>query len=369
MQPAQYFNLPVMLLATALLASGFGMAAAAQDAAPETPTELKDFRLDTPPVREKAPQPSPPPEASPQPEAKTEAPQPKRAVPRSAAEAPSRQQRPSESDAPATEPLPSAGASEPQPEPVLETSPEAEAPVRAEPTQSKAEGAKLPSLLLGLWPVLAALMALLAGWMAFRWFSNRQPDALEGVSAVITTPAAPAIPTPTAKSAVPPKVASTSKLTASFEPSDARLSLANLTITGCLRLRYDGAAALPSLRLRNLVISASEGQRAFIDSFHSDPKAGQIDTLGGVQPGEEIVLTLELQVPRDALQAFDWRERRFVAPILLLNLSCDDPSVAPCRINCLVGQQGDPTSPRMRPLPIDRGPRHFAALRFSPIAA
>jgi hypothetical protein len=145
--------------------------------------------------------------------------------------------------------------------------------------------------------------------------------------------------------------------------------MANLTITGCLRLRYDGPTALKSLRLRNLVISASEGQRDLIESFHKDDHAGQIDILGEVKPGEEIVLTLELLVPRDSLQAFDWRERRFIAPILLINLSSDDPSITPCQLNCLVGQEGDPASSRMQPLPIDRGPRHFAALRFLPIAA
>ena len=86
-------------------------------------------------------------------------------------------------------------------------------------------------------------------------------------------------------------------------------------------------------------------------------------------PGEEINLTLEMQVPRDALQAFDWRERRFVAPIVLINVASDDGATTPCRISCVVGQEGAPGAARLQPIPIDRGPKLFAALQFRPIAA
>jgi hypothetical protein len=355
------------VLAAALLAASLGVSVTAHDATPENPPELKDFRLDTPPPREKAPEAAPPPIVAPEPQPKAERPRAEPTTPRPAPKtAPSRE---AEAQPSPVQPESQAQPSAVEPGILPESLPQAEAPTESEPAATPSETGSLASTLLDLWPILAALIALLAGWLAFRWFRNRQPDALEGIAQSSEPPITPTVPPPGPEPTTPQPAVSRGSLSASFEPSDARLSIANLTITGCLRLRYDGPEALQSLRLRNLVISASEGQRSFIDSFHNDLNAGQIDTLGGVQPGEEIVLTLELQVPRDGLQAFDWRERRFVAPILLLNLSSDDPSIAPCRINCLVGQEGDPMSPRMQPLPIDRGPRHFAALRFSPIAA
>jgi hypothetical protein len=164
-------------------------------------------------------------------------------------------------------------------------------------------------------------------------------------------------------------VVAVSNLAARFDPDNARLSVANLTVKGHLHLRYDGEAPLESLIMRTRVMSACDGQKALIDAFHSDPAAGQIESLGRVMPGEQIDLTLEMQVPRDALQAFDWRERRFVAPIVLINIAADNGAVAPCSISCVVGQEGAPGAARLQPIPIDRGPKLFGALQFRPIAA
>lgn len=237
--------------------------------------------------------------------------------------------------------------------------PEAEPAVASEGGPSRS--------LLRFWPLLLALLALVGGWYGWRRWKARQLVVREPIVIPSEPEFAPTPPKPAAPSPIPAQHRGT--LTASFEPEEARLSVANLTVTGCLRMRYEGAEPLEALRLRNMVISACEGQRAMIEAFHSDNAAGQVDILGGIQPGEEIILTLELQVPRDALQAFDWRERRFVAPILLLNVGSEDGSIAPCRINSLVGQAGDPASPKMQPLPVDRGPKLFEALRFQPIAA
>lgn len=363
----------------AAIAACIAMGAGAQDVATETPPELKDFRLDTPPARDPAPKPQtlpppPTPEPSPAPQPKAEAPrgespatrvEPKSA-PRAAAPEASPAARPDAAEAPVAEPLSPENADaalpettgEPADQPILENSPPAQRDWLAEATR--------------FWPALLALFAALLGWLGYRaWRSRRRGGALADTDDdLLVEPLEPRDSLVPAKAAVPPTPFPTiGAMTASFEPADARLSIANLTITGCLRLRYDGTEPLASLRLRNQVISACEGQQAMINGFHADPTAGRIDALGAVQPGEEIVLTLELQVPREGLQAFDWRQRLFVAPILLLNIDSEDRSVAPCRINSLVGLEGDPTSPRMRPMPIDRGPRHFDALRFRPLAA
>lgn len=355
-----------------MIAACFAVGIDAQDTVPATPPEMKDFRLDTPPPRDKAPEPTPPaPQPTPPPSAET----PRASATTQPRTAPRTAQEPTSTTQPATTGAP---ASElPQPEATGDVATPASEPVpeaTAEPATGTASTTSWLSEISRFWPILAALLALLAGWLAFRWWSGRQSEAVESVAAYEepTQPApAPVAPTPprpaVAPAVAPVKPAGT--LTASFEPADARLSLANLVVTGALRLRYDGPKALQSLRLRNLVISACEGQQAMIDAFHADPASGQIDAIGAIQPGEEIVLTLELQVPRAGLQAFDWRERRFIAPILLLHLDSEDPSVAPCRINCLVGQAGDPQSSRMKPLPIDRGPKHFETLQFRPLAA
>jgi hypothetical protein len=346
--------------------------ATAQDAAPETPPELKDFRLDTPPPRDKVPEPAPkvtPPPAvptieTPRPAANTPArPAAKASTPPATKASPT----PSTAPVPAT-PAPEATTAE---EPPLVAEPSSDFDNAAEPatTETTAPATDWMAEAIRFWPLLAGLLAALLGLLAFRLWRGRRRDALESIENYAEPetklPVEAAMPLPASVTPAPTRLT----LNASFEPSDARLSLTNLTVTGCLRVRYDGVDPLKSLRLRNMVISACEEQKALIDAFHNDPHAGHIDTLGAVEPGEEIVLTLELQVPSQALQAFDWHKRRFIAPILLLNLDDDDDlSVEPCRINCLVGQEGDPLSPRMQPLPIDRGLNYFSKLRFRPIA-
>jgi hypothetical protein len=358
------------VLAAALLAAAFGVSATAQESVPETPPELKDFRLDTPPPREKAPEPAP--TVTPPPVVPTlETPKPATATP--PRPLPKSSPQPAAKTAPVTG-VPETSAPEAAPEPLPSVTAEPLPELDTQPEPAAPEATTAPAIdwtaeAMRFWPLLAGLLAALLGLLAFRLLRRRRRDSLEGFEDYAEPgaelPVEDAEPLPlTITPAIPRPI-----LNASFEPSDARLSLANLTVTGCLRLRYDGPDPLKSLHLRNQVISACEGQRAMIDAFHNDPNAGQIDTLGSAQPGEEIVLTLELQVPCEALQAFDWRERRFIAPILLLNLGSGDGSVEPCRINCLVGQEGDPLSPRMKPLPIDRGPKYFETLRFRPIAA
>ncbi|MFM2409476.1 MAG: hypothetical protein RL481_304 [Pseudomonadota bacterium] len=367
----------------ASLAAGCTVSAGAQDAGTEPTPELKDFRLDPAPKAEPAPLPTSAPNLDPVPAPKVDSPPAVQAAPRAESRAAQRstertQPRRDEPDAvqaPAKEPLPAETA---------DTAPvdTAKAPVvDAKPSEAPAPKNTTPGDAMRFWPILLSLLAALLGWLGYRqWRSQTAMELPPETEPVQPVDVAEPIPTdepqpdpvvvPAASRRQQPESAlNQGALTASFEPADARLSLANLTITGCLRLHYEGKKPLAALRLRNQVISACEGQQVMINAFHNDPEAGRIDSLGSVQPGEEIVLTLELQVPRDGLQAFDWRQRLFVAPILLLNLESEDGSVEPSRINCLVGLEGDPASPKMRPLPIDRGPKHFAALRFRPLPA
>jgi hypothetical protein len=385
----------------ALLATCYNVGVAAQDAVPETQGELKDFRLDTPTPKEKTAEPAPPP-ISETPKPKVEAPipvqQPKgqeRTVSKPAAAPEAKTAVPKATSL--TDPKPDDAAVDLAP-PIAETvtkTPDglvdADPVAKAEPAVAAANFNAAQYWPLGLG--LLGLLLVLGGFVV--WRKKRPASQYDDVVDEVTASAdliddgndshveeiAPLADLPAAASTAPaPVVAALAEptpvkttvrrvLSASFEPAEARLSLTNLTVTGCLRMRYESPDPLETLQMRSQVISACEGQQAMIDAFHADSSAGQVDSLGPVQPGEEIVLTLELQVPREGLQAFDWRERRFIAPILLLNIGSDNSEIAPVIINCLVGQQGNPASNKMRPLAIDRGPRLYGDLRFQPLAA
>jgi outer membrane biosynthesis protein TonB len=390
----------VWALGSTLLVAGFGVSVSAQDTVPETQGELKDFRLDTPAPKEKAPEPAPPPVVE-TPKPKVEAPAP---APQPKAQERTPQKPASKTEAKPAEPAATTAAIPIADEVASGTAPSDAVPAIAAPaaeadaeqasdTTVETESVTAPSSFdaAQYWPVgagLLGLLAVLAGLFAWQrrrgtalasdeaaeypaepiQIADSDDDHVEEIQLPADLPAPVAASQPVRSS----KAATTTvrrMLTASFEPAEARLSLTNLTVTGCLRMRFESPDPLETLQMRSQVISACEGQQAMIDAFHADATAGQIDSLGPVQPGEEIVLTLELQVPREGLQAFDWRERRFIAPILLLNIGSDNPDVAPVIINCLVGQEGSAESTKMRPLAIDRGPRRYGDLRFQPLAA
>ena len=347
---------PRLIDALALAGLFCGMSVVAQDSLPDKNGDLSGFRLDTPPPKEKA---EPPP--------KVEAPVTKPVVkstqpPAKPVQRKAPQTQPStapQQNAPKAETLAPASAPGftdiPPPTDVIESgTAEPAANVESSPTADYFQ----------YWPWLAAL---LVGVLCFVFFGiwKRRRAPLYAAEPAVAPSRAPVPPSPP----ISKPVVAMSSLVARFDPDNARLSVANLTVKGHLHLRYDGEAPLESLQLRTRVMSACDGQKALIDAFHSDPAAGQVESLGRVMPGEALDLTLEMQVPRDVLQAFDWRERRFVAPIVLINISSDDGAVAPCRVSCVVGQEGAPGAARLQPIPIDRGPKLFGALQFRPIAA
>jgi hypothetical protein len=357
MQKLRTAPMPRLIYALALASLFCGVPVTAQDTLPDKNGDLSGFRLDTPPPKEKAAEPAPKVEAPiVKPVVKSVAP-PVKPVQRTTPQTPSATAP--QQEAPATETLAPTGASGftdiPPPVEVVENETAEAAPnVVTSPIADYIQ----------YWPWIAALLAAALGLLLFGfWKRNRAPVFAE--APIMAKAYAPPPPPPPAET----PVITASNLTARFDPADARLSVANLTVKGHLHLRYDGEAPLKSLYLRTRVMSACDGQKALIDAFHSDPAAGQIESLGRVMPGEQIELTLEMQVPRDALQAFDWRERRFVAPIVLINVASADGDVTPRRISCVVGQEGAPGAARLQPIPIDRGPKLFGALQFRPIAA
>ncbi len=357
MQMSRTTPMSSMIYALALLALFCGASVIAQDTLPDKNGDVDGFRLDTPPPKEKAAEPAPKVEEPVvQPVTQTVVP-PAKPI-----------QRPVPQKAPVSalvQTTPPAGAIQPVGTPGFTDVPPPVEVAESETAESAPSVAASPiSDYIQYWPWLAALLAAVLGLMLLGFWKRRRARLFVEEPVLVKAHAPIPAPIPVAK----PVVAS-SNLTIRFDPADARLSVANLTVKGHLHLRYDGEAQLDTLKLRTRIMSACDGQKALIDAFHSDPAAGQIESLDSVVPGEEIDLTLEMQVPRDALQAFDWRERRFVAPIVLINIASDDADVTPCRISCVVGQEGAPGAARLQPIPIDRGPKLFPTLQFRPIAA
>lgn len=160
-----------------------------------------------------------------------------------------------------------------------------------------------------------------------------------------------------------PVVPSAPRLLASFVAESAQLSIANLTITGRLTLHNSSAGPLRALTVRTTMISASDGQRDIIDQFHADTGKGHSEAIGDVRAGEEISLALEIQQPRLEMNEFDWRERRFLAPIVLINLGGRGPQgLETCELSCLIGREATAETQRMKPFHTDRGPQRFEGL-------
>jgi hypothetical protein len=177
-----------------------------------------------------------------------------------------------------------------------------------------------------------------------------------------------AAPSPIDPAEAMPAVLGESRLDAAFVPEHAQLSIANLIIAGRLSIHNTGTGPLRDLKIRTTMISASEGQSTAIRQFHEDESRGHMENIGTAKAGEEIALTLEIQQPRAELQAFDWRERQFLAPIVLIHLSGKGPKgIENYPLTCLIGREGSPTSERMKPFHIDRGPRRFDRLGFRSI--
>jgi hypothetical protein len=357
MQTPRTTSISSFICTAALTGLFCGMPVIAQDTLPDKNGDVDGFRLDTPPPKEKTADPAPKVEAPVvQPVTKTAVP------PTKPIQRPAPQKKPANT---AEQTSPTADATVPVGTPGFTDVPPPVEVTESETAESAPSAETSPiSDYIQYWPWLAGLLAAVMGLMLFGFWKRRRARLFVEEPVFVKAHAPIPAPIPLAK----PVVAS-SNLTIRFDPADARLSVANLTVKGRLHLRYHGENPLGSLQLRTRVMSACDGQKALIDAFHSDPAAGQIENLGQVMPGEEIDLTLEMQVPRDALQAFDWRERRFVAPIVLINIASDDADVTPCRISSVVGQEGAPGAVRLQPIPIDRGPKLFPALQFRPIAA
>ena len=170
---------------------------------------------------------------------------------------------------------------------------------------------------------------------------------------------------PTAKQPPPDRP----QLEIGFVPLKAMISLANLTITGELRIINAGNAPAKSLIVRAAIISASAAQNDAITAFHND-KSRAGDELGEAATGERLATEIELQIPLHELISYPMNDRRLFVPIMLANIVYDwgeDEQSDEARLSCLIGREATPAAAKMAPFWLDLGPRSIASLGQRPL--
>lgn len=358
-------------IAAALLAVFAASGVGAQEAIPETPPELRDFRLDP----ERA-QPQPEPQPTTQPTVIT----PPTAVPTLPEAAPSRPEQAPTRRAQPTTTLPTtenAPTVAPDTEILPETPPAQSAAEPSPPAVHEATAAQPPESFVS-WPIMVGLglggIALLAFVL---WKRRRRKPALEpemwepvveeqpieqGIEKEARRPTAPRVAQPPAKK---PSV------TLGFIPEKATISFTSLTVRGQLQLINEGKAPAKNMQLRAGLMSASADQGRVIEGFHQNVANVAAEQLGEAQPGERIGMAIELSVPLTELQSFPLGDQQLLVPIIVANLSYSDGIAPPERayIACMIGREATPPQPKMGPLRLDLGPRSFAPLGQRPVVA
>ena len=159
------------------------------------------------------------------------------------------------------------------------------------------------------------------------------------------------------------------QLEVGFVPLKAMISLANLTITGELRIINAGNAPAKSLIVRAAIISASAAQNDEITAFHND-KSRAGEELGEAATGERLATEIELKIPLHELISYPMKDRRLFVPIMLANIVYiwgEDGESDEARLSCLIGREATPAASKMAPFWLDLGPRSIASLGQRPL--
>lgn len=355
----------------------------AQDALPQTPPELRDFRIEperTQPEPTAGPEIRPtitaPPVAEPTEPQRTSAALSDRPAPspdatpnrRSTASAPPERQTSSSTSATPVlmPPVGSIIADTPQAEPNSDIS--------APPfVQDERNNSPLP--VYNEWAsialALSALLAMLfAGW--FIWRRKRNEDGrIEDSLPIIDVPDTGSAPVHhainihrTRAEQIRPQV----KL--EFRPERATLSFTALTVKGTLVIENMGKEAATEMHMRATMISANRDQAATIDAFFNRSIAVEDNMIGDAKAGEKIALELEISIPSQELLSYTVAERQIIVPIVVAELTYRwTAGKDSARLACLVGREAQPPQGKMGPLRLDLGPRSFSQLGQRPVHA
>lgn len=352
-----------------------GTTVSAQETVPDTPPELRDFRLDEP-----RPQPQPETQLQPTAEPTVTAPPPVVATrPETGQVEPARRAQPQAGarsrDVPTVEVAPAETATSEPAASEDETLPAPQAdvaPVVAEP--SPAVTNTEPAF--AYWQIAAGLAAI-GVLAAIAWlFQRRRARPIEqtvvATAAVEPEPVpdiAPApVPAPVVKAAPKPKKQPDIKI--DFIPEKATITFATLTIKGQLQISNEGQADAHNMELRAGLISASHQQREAIDLFFGPSHDVTPNAMGGAKAGEKLGVALELSVPLSEMHSFPLGEQRLMVPIILATLQYHvdgQPNPLRAEMAYMIGREANPPKPKMGPLRLDLGPRSFAPLGTRPL--
>ncbi len=355
-------------------------AAYAQDVVPQTPPELRDFKLDPEkpkpepkPLPQDAPQtapvnattrPSQPEPERPQPVTQRPTPRPvitvpdvTPTVPRGTAASPAQERAAAATSAntapkrPVITPpinaiespqqevgtLPPATA----PEPELQTDPSVTPPTGSTPTtETSAVSANSPSQFPYWWIAIAAaaITSVIILFLrrrkneAYKTELHEAENVAEEPEYVapnnIAAPASPVatqtivplpLPIPAPITVAPKRIDKRPDLDISFIPEKATLSLAKLTIKGQIRIINNGNAEAKSMQLRAAIISANVHQEQQIEAFHNHSQTPG-DEIGAATIGERIAMDIDLIIPLSELSSFPLGDKQLFAPIVVAHV-------------------------------------------------
>lgn len=360
-----------------LAMSGASMAHA-QDAGPVTPPELRDFRLDPPPLRET---PSGPEVRAPLPQQDTQDDAPPALPPTTQSIPPPVIRAPSPV---AAQPAPASRAPSVDVTPNVAAPPDADVSMPAAPQSADAAPAEsgdrpetdtpvpVESDGIGIAQIAALAALLLAIISAALWMRRRRRTAALPVKKqtmrqsrkpVSSRPAVPYTPSP---APIMPQVASlTRNISMTFTPEHAVVSFSSLTIKGQLHIANLNEAAADDLVLNAALLSASNEQQAAIDNFFAHPAQDASMPVGSIEPEQTIIIPLERGIALNQMQTFSLQAKTLLAPILvakLVHMSSDGGPQEVARLVCMIGRESNPPQLKMGPLRLDQGPRSFDRL-------
>ena len=361
----------------------------AQEALPQTPPELRDFRIE--PERAQ-PEPTSGPEVRPS----VTPPAPEPAVPERRAEATSDRPAPAPKNTPAGRPTdvtapsrqtPSTAATAPESiQPFNDhatATPEAESEPEPEPEPEPAIAAPQPPQDAPIEPALLvenywylfvlALITVIGIILASRFIRRRKRDSFTLANESLHTIDIKETAAPPASYIAAPRQQPNEirpQITLEFRPERATLSFTALTVKGTLVIENLGKETATDMHMRATMISASRNQAATITAFFDRSIPVEDNILGDAKAGEKIALVLEISIPSQELQSYSVAERQIVVPVVVADLSYrwsggKDSS----RLACLVGREAQPPQGKMGPLRLDLGPRSFSPLGQRPLYA
>lgn len=153
-----------------------------------------------------------------------------------------------------------------------------------------------------------------------------------------------------------------------FIPDRAVVSIANLSVTGKLRLTNRTDKPVENLRLRAGLIGASSDQAEIISAFHNRDD-GSEKPLADLKPGEKRAFAIDMALPLADIPSYTVGTQKLLVPIVIANLGYGKGQNDQVELACVVGREANPPQPKLGPLRLDLGPRSFSPLGQRQLAA